>query len=294
MKIMTTNENTSLDDLKDLYNREITNLLDKKQSILHQAMHYSIDSKGKRLRPLITLTVGLTYQADIQKLLPAAIAIELMHTFSLIHDDLPCMDDDDLRRGKPTTHKKFNEPTAVLAGDALQTLAFETLANSQLNDKIKIKLISCLAKSSGAEGMALGQTLDMQAEINNTNKDQIFNIHQHKTGALIGASFAFGHIIANCQHTEAQKLNQLGKTIGLAFQIQDDILELQNSTETLGKDASSDLKSNKATFPSVLGMQESLNILKNLQSTSDNIIESLSSDTTLLRRLITCIINRKQ
>ncbi len=234
---------------------------------LHQAMRYSALNPGKRIRPALVYATGEMLAAEPENLDVAAVAVELIHAYSLIHDDLPCMDDDDLRRGIPTCHIKFDEATAVLAGDALQTLAFELLSQPtglnqakqtikfNLSDHQKLLMLHELTKASGSLGMGGGQAIDL--EMTNTKSDLVTleSMHQMKTGALINASVRMGFIASDCQdQVILTHLDTYSHCLGLAFQIRDDILDIESDTETLGKPQGSDLEKNKLTFPSLLGM----------------------------------------
>jgi len=228
---------------------------------LHRAMQYAVLSGGKRLRPLLVYATGTCFDAKLETLDGPAAAVELIHTYSLIHDDLPAMDDDDLRRGQPTCHKAFNEATAILVGDALQSLAFECLANSScLPSKLQIQMIKTLATASGSVGMAGGQDLDLEAESRQLDLLQLEKIHRLKTGALFQASVQLGAIAAGC--TDAPTLALLknfAQHIGLAFQIQDDILDVEGHAEITGKRSGADAAHNKATYVSILGLTEAKN-----------------------------------
>ncbi|MDQ7057717.1 MAG: polyprenyl synthetase family protein [Ghiorsea sp.] len=223
---------------------------------LLNAMLYSLLAGGKRVRPALVLAC---YQAcggeDLEAALPAAASIECMHTYSLIHDDLPCMDDDDLRRGKPTCHKQFDEETAVLAADALQALSFEMLADLNADADTRITLVKDMALASGCQGMVGGQMMDIEAE-NQTIDDvlEVERIHLHKTGELLRWSCEAGARLADADETQFQACSRFGKAVGLLFQIADDILDTTASSEMLGKSAGKDEAQNKATYVSVLGV----------------------------------------
>jgi len=219
---------------------------------LHKAMRYSALAGGKRLRPVLTMTAYESFGgADGDIINPAACAVEFIHTYSLIHDDLPCMDDDDLRRGMPTLHKKFDEATAVLAGDALHDLAFSLIAQSGSAEAVKE-----LADAIGTFGMLGGQMADVEAEGMSVNVEQVRFIHSHKTGALIRAAVRIGAILAGVDSDELRSLSLYGEKIGLAFQIIDDILDIEGDEKRLGKKVGSDCRNNKATYPGVAGMEQ--------------------------------------
>ncbi len=228
---------------------------------LHQAMRYSALNPGKRVRPALVFATGEMLAAESNNLDLAAVSVELIHAYSLIHDDLPCMDDDDLRRGIPTCHIKFDEATAVLAGDALQTLAFELLsratptAQCSLSDHQKLMMLNELTRASGSLGMGGGQAIDLLMTDSTSDLNTLESMHRMKTGALINASVRLGFIASDCQdQVILTQLDTYSNCLGLAFQIRDDILDIEGDTATLGKPQGSDLEKNKLTFPSLLGM----------------------------------------
>lgn len=226
---------------------------------LLNATRYSVLEGGKRLRPMLAYATAITLGKSMTCADAPACALELIHVYSLIHDDLPAMDDDDLRRGKPTCHKAFNEATAILAGDALQTLAFQTLALSPkltVSDTTRIQMIACLSDTAGGAGMVAGQAMDLSAVGKKINVEQLENMHRHKTGAIIRAAVRLGAL--STESANAQQLTALdtyAQCIGLAFQVQDDILDIESSTQTLGKTQGADAARNKPTYPSLLGME---------------------------------------
>ena len=220
--------------------------------ILHQAIRHSVLAGGKRIRPILAITAYEMFGGcDSNIINPAACSLELVHTYSLIHDDLPCMDDDDLRRGIPTLHKKYNEAVAVLAGDALHDLAFELIARSG-----SAEVVSELALAIGTFGMLGGQMADIEAEGKENSIEQIEFIHKHKTGALIRASIRIGAMLAKVDETTLERLSLYGEKIGLAFQIIDDILDVEGDEKKLGKIVGSDCKNDKATYPGTVGMEQ--------------------------------------
>jgi farnesyl diphosphate synthase len=223
-------------------------------------MRYSLLAGGKRLRPLLVYLTGEIFDADKSTCDRAAVAIEYIHTYSLIHDDLPAMDDDDLRRGKPSCHKAFTEATAILAGDALQALAFEVLAapTPQYDATIQNQMIYTLAKAINSTGMAGGQAMDLEAERQAVTLETVKQIHRQKSAALISASITLGALAGKAQQEHTLALGEFGMEIGLAFQIQDDILDLTADTKTLGKPSQSDVAANKATYPSVCGLEQAM------------------------------------
>lgn len=225
---------------------------------LWQAIHYAVLNGGKRIRPALVYATGEILGVSPDHCDVPAAAIELIHCYSLIHDDLPAMDNDDLRRGKPSCHKAFDEATAILAGDALQSLAFEILSHADipvLSPTQKIAMIQQLSKASGFHGMVGGQALDMQSSLNALNTDVLCNIHLKKTGALIQTAIQFAVIAADCQDSKiVEALENYAKCLGLSFQIQDDILDVEGSKNQLGKNPGKDSEQNKATFPELMGL----------------------------------------
>ncbi|HEC15322.1 MAG TPA: (2E,6E)-farnesyl diphosphate synthase [Sedimenticola sp.] len=226
---------------------------------LHSAMRYATLGGGKRVRPVLVYAAGRALGGPVDRLDGPACAVELIHAYSLVHDDLPAMDDDDLRRGRPTCHKKFDEATAILAGDALQTLAFQVLCKDeglQADAETRLQMIKALAVASGSRGMAGGQALDLEAEGRELDLAQLENLHIHKTGALIRASVQLGTLATPDADEElALKLDHYAKCIGLAFQVRDDILDVEGATEVLGKTQGKDQAQRKSTYPSLLGLQ---------------------------------------
>lgn len=243
----------------EVVNHALKNILDQEQDIpknLYDAMQYSIEAGGKRVRPLLVLATLKDLNIHHEDAVMAAAAIELIHTYSLIHDDLPSMDNDDLRRGKPTNHIVHGEAMAILAGDAMQTLAFDVLANlPNTAAKDQVSLIQLLAKASGANGMVAGQVLDIEGEGKSLTVEQLQTIHVNKTGALLSCCIEFGATFANLQGEHRTAIEKYANHIGIAFQIQDDILDVTATTEQLGKNAGSDESSDKTTYPMLLGLE---------------------------------------
>lgn len=251
---------------------------------LHSAMRYALLAGGKRLRPaLVQASYELFGGKPSESIHLAMCALEMLHTFSLIHDDLPCMDDDDFRRGKPTTHKVYGEATAVLAGDALCIFAFELIAKTG-----NIAVVEELARSLGTKGMIGGQVIDTESEGKPVDLATVDYIHYHKTAALIEASLVIGALLAGAAQEELSHIREFGKGMGLVFQIIDDILDIESSTEQLGKDAGSDVKNGKATYPAVLGLEvskqkamelynKSLEHLKNLQNKNTETLKNIAA-----------------
>jgi geranylgeranyl pyrophosphate synthase len=242
---------------------------------LHSAMLYSLFNGGKRVRPMLVYASAQLFGPITALTDASAASIEAIHAYSLVHDDLPAMDDDDLRRGKPTCHIQFDEATAILAGDALQTFAFEMLANPSLQSPARqLQLVHTLANASGRHGMVTGQMIDLSSVDQTIDTQTLELMHQHKTGALIKACVHMGAISANCQDQEALlALDSYAQAIGLAFQVQDDILDITSDTQTLGKNQFSDEDSNKPTYPKLLGLEASKKLVINLhQQASEKIL----------------------
>lgn len=228
---------------------------------LETAMLYSLDAPGKRLRPLLLLATLQSFAIPIQTGYPAAAALEMVHTYSLIHDDLPAMDDDRLRRGRPTSHIQFNEATAILAGDALLTLAFEVLTRGGLSADVKVQLIELLANTAGYKGMVGGQQADVEGEQAVLTLEEVESIHQRKTGALLKTSLLSAGIIAEKSSLILDRLAEIATEIGLAYQIRDDILDVVGNEKVLGKETATDVELEKSTYPALLGLEGSFKAL---------------------------------
>jgi farnesyl diphosphate synthase len=267
---------------------------DQTPELLHQAMRYSCLGGGKRIRPLMVYAAGDALGINKQLLDPIAAAVELIHTYSLIHDDLPAMDDDALRRGKPSCHIEFGEGIAILAGDALQALAFEVLAKAEHIDPATIvTLIQILTKASGSYGMVGGQAIDMSAQLSSMSASQLTNMHRCKTGALISASIQMTASLKPIPQDTYNQLTLFAESLGLAFQIQDDILDIEGSTELLGKPQGSDQAANKVTYPALLGLPGAKQWLEQLHEEALGILTHIDADTEKLRQLTEFLIHRK-
>lgn len=262
---------------------------------LKDAIAYSILDAGKRLRPSLTYAVGEALGVAINQLDAPAAAVELIHCYSLVHDDLPAMDDDDLRRGKATTHIAYDEATAILVGDALQTLAFDIIANAaDLSDKQKVMMIQVLAQAAGANGMVAGQVRDMQAENSRINLTDLHLLHQQKTGALIVAAILLAaHASANISEIQYQALYDYGQHLGLAFQIQDDVLDATQTAETLGKPAGSDERNQKSTFVSLLGLAGAQQAAQQSVAHAKQALDKANLTTPFLQELTDYILSRQ-
>ena len=264
---------------------------------LHQAMRYAALGQGKRVRPVIVYAVGQALGAPPEHLDGAACAVELIHAYSLVHDDLPAMDDDDLRRGRPTCHKAFDEATAILVGDALQTLAFRVLSSdtaTPLNAEQRLAMVSELAHASGSRGMAGGQALDMEATGREIDLAQLENLHIHKTGALILAAARLGAIAAGRGQTEdVEPLERFAKCIGLAFQVRDDVLDVEGDTEVLGKTGGNDAATDKATYPALIGLDAAREMTQTLVQDALDGIRGFDDRADPLRELAHYIVGRQ-
>ena len=263
---------------------------------LHQAMRYAALGGGKRVRPLLAFAAGEITGADVGRVAIAGAAVELIHAYSLVHDDLPCMDDDVLRRGKPTCHVEFDEATALLVGDALQSLAFQLVGEYRVADDaaVQLDMVKLLAASSGSRGMAGGQAIDLAATGTNLNLPELEYMHIHKTGALIRAATLLGaHCGKPLDERARAKLDHFAKCIGLAFQVVDDVLDIEATTATLGKTAGKDAQQNKPTYVSVLGIAESRKLAAELREDALAALDVFGAPARRLRELADFIVLRK-
>lgn len=261
---------------------------------LHAAIRWSLFAGGKRFRPALVFAVGKVFDAPVRKLLGTAAAVEMIHTYSLIHDDLPSMDNDDLRRGRLTCHRKFDEATAILAGDVLETLAFQAIAEDEsLSAEMRVKLVAELARAAGTpSGMVAGQQLDLEAEGKSVAIEGIEQIHRLKTGALIAACGMAGAIIGEGGPDERQAIADYSERLGLLFQITDDLLDVTQTTEDLGKTARKDVAAHKATYPSVFGIEETAAKAEQLCLETISTLEQIERPTEILADLATHILTR--
>ncbi len=262
---------------------------------LVDAMHYATFNGGKRIRPVLAYAAATAVGGDHHQADDVAAALEMVHSYSLVHDDLPAMDNDALRRGKPTCHIAFDEATAILAGDALQCLAFEVLACSPIthSDTTRLRLIQLLATNSGTQGMAGGQALDLAAEGETLTLQELETIHQHKTGCLIRASVAMGALTCpGVSDTELLALDRYAQAVGLAFQVQDDILDVIGETELLGKQQGADQALAKATYPSILGLEQARQLARDLCHKAVAALTDFSPQADPLRSLADYIVSR--
>src|SRR5689334_15312689 len=263
---------------------------------IHKAMRHSVFAGGKRLRPVLCMEaarmIAGTLPEGIEEL---GSALEMLHTYSLIHDDLPALDNDDLRRGKPTCHVVYGEAVAILAGDALQTQAYEVLAGMKCSAEARVRIIEEIARGTGTiEGMIGGQVKDLEAERQKPDAATLEYIHRSKTGALITASIVSGALYAGASFSEVQRLRDFGRSIGLAFQIVDDVLDVTQSSEQLGKTAGKDTASEKATYPALFGIDESLRRADALIATGCNALGSFLERANTLKELAHFLVQRKK
>jgi geranylgeranyl diphosphate synthase type II len=266
-------------------------------TILYDAMKYSLFAGGKRIRPILTIASYEACGGDPEDVIPQATAVELIHTYSLIHDDLPAMDNDELRRGKPTNHKVFGEAMAILAGDALLTEAFlmltVTISKKKFRPTYLMKAIREIALAAGAYGMVGGQAQDILSEKSEPDLHTLNFIHLHKTAALIKVSVRIGALLAGIKENRLKSLTTYGENIGLAFQIVDDILDIEGVTEELGKSAGSDIEKNKMTYPSLIGIDESRERAKELVAEAIKSIRKFPSEADPLREIARYLIKRR-
>ena len=262
---------------------------------LHEAMRYAVLGGGKRVRPCLVYLSGLAVGAEMGELDAPACAVELIHAYSLVHDDLPAMDDDDLRRGRPTCHKAFDEATAVLVGDALQTLAFQVLAeNAEMRAEQRLAMCAVLSRAAGSRGMAGGQMIDIEAEGKQLDLAQLEDMHIHKTGALIRASVKLGALAKpDVAPGVVYSLERYAKCIGLAFQIQDDILDVESDTQTLGKTQGHDQARAKPTYPALLGLQGAKQMAKDLLDKALDSLSGFDAQADPLRWIASYIVTRR-
>lgn len=265
---------------------------------LHEAMRYAVLGGGKRIRPVLVYASGEAFGVGLTELDGPAVAVELIHAYSLIHDDLPAMDDDDLRRGRPTVHKAFDEATAILAGDAIQALAFHVLAHDPLikvDAEQRLTMIDILAIASGSQGMAGGQAIDLAAVGKKLNIRELENMHNHKTGALIRASLELGALSRpGCDPAAFKMISEFGKCIGLAFQVQDDILDVEGDTQTLGKPQGSDMERNKPTYPELLGLDGAKRVARELHVEAIKTLSDFDDRAGILRQIADYIVERNK
>lgn len=261
---------------------------------IHQAMRYSVFAGGKRVRPILCLETARIFTEDVSPALYPGCAIEFIHTYSLIHDDLPALDNDDLRRGKPTCHKKFGEATAILAGDALLTLAFESLGSAPVSAERRVAMLTEIATAAGTvNGMVGGQVADIEAEGKRVAPETLEYIHRSKTAALIRASIASGALCAGAPAEDVQRLRRFGDTVGWAFQVTDDILDVEESSAALGKTAGKDAAQQKATYPAVFGLERSHEIANELAAKAIAELQPYAKRAERLRNIAEFLVLRR-
>jgi len=276
---------------RDQVNKALQEALPSESSLIIEAMRYSVLNGGKRLRPVLVYLSSDLNQCDQKARDLSACAVELIHCYSLIHDDLPSMDNDDLRRGNPACHIKFDEATAILAGDALQPLAFELICGINIKEKTKTLILSKLANASGFSGMVGGQVKDIQMN-NEVTVEELDLMHFQKTGRLIQTSLEIGGLLSDLEEENIKLLNLYGEKIGLAFQIQDDIIDIESPASVSGKNQGSDIVQNKITYPSVVGIEESKAKAYKLAEEAKEILVPLSKKADNLRFLADYVVNR--
>lgn len=261
---------------------------------IYEAMYYSVNIGGKRIRPVLMLLTYMIYKEDYKTILPMAGALEMIHTYSLIHDDLPCMDDDELRRGKPTNHKVFGEAVAVLAGDALLNEAVNIMFRYCSDGEARaIRACGIISEASGAEGMIGGQIVDILSEGKVISEEELLYMHSKKTGELIKAAILCGAILGGADEKEEKLLDEFGHKLGLAFQIKDDILDVTGNKELLGKSTNSDAEHQKTNFISTYGLERCKEMCKELTEQCMNILRILSKDTSELQKLTIFLLERE-
>jgi geranylgeranyl diphosphate synthase type II len=280
-----------------LVDAELERLLpaeNKRPSLIHQAMRYSVFAGGKRIRPILCLEAFRIFSSKTAAVLPVACALEFIHTYSLIHDDLPALDNDDLRRGRPTCHKQFGEAMAILAGDALLTLAFETLSSAPVPPAERVALIREIASAAGTrDGMVGGQVADLEAEGKEVTPEMLEYIHRSKTAALIRASILSGAIAGGASRGDQDLLRTFGGLIGWAFQVTDDILDVEESSAALGKTAGKDQAQKKATYPALFGLTKSHEFARELATRAMGALETFGARAANLRELGEFLVLRR-
>ena len=291
--------NTALDQSRSLVEEALHALLPAgyvSPQNVHQAIRWSVFAGGKRFRPALLIASGQTFGASIDTLINVACALEMIHTYSLIHDDLPSMDDDDLRRGRPTCHIKFGEATAILAGDALQALAFNTIAEDKhLQPEIKVQLISELSRAAGTPyGMVAGQALDIDAEARQVLDVEVEEIHRLKTAALIICAVRCGAIIAGANEKELEAITNYATNLGLLFQITDDLLDVTATEQELGKTPGKDARSAKATYPALYGLEEARAAATKAHGDAVAALKTIDQPTDSLRQIADFTLNRSK
>jgi Geranylgeranyl pyrophosphate synthase len=287
----------SIEAIRDYFNEELKNYFNGKDGlnkIIYDSQNYSLNIGGKRIRPILCLLTYNMYKDSYEKALPLALALEMIHTYSLIHDDLPAMDNDDLRRGKPTNHIVYGDAIAILAGDALLNEACNILIDYSIkNGGNALEASKIILYSSGSEGMIGGQVVDIVYEGKSISEDELLYMHKKKTGELIKASILAGAVMAEANGDDIDKLRIYGEKLGLAFQVKDDILDVVGNTEKLGKKIKSDENNNKTNFITTYGLEKCNEICEKLTNECVDILESLTVNTTSLKELTFMLLNRE-
>lgn len=294
---MTATLSAFMNEYKEVLERELKELIAALQApeVLKEAMDYSLQAGGKRIRPMLIFATIASFEKNPRIGLAAAAALEMIHTYSLIHDDLPSMDDDDLRRGQPTNHKVFGEAAAILAGDALLTYAFQVIAQAEsYSSEQKVVLMEWLAEAAGPEGMVGGQMADIEGEKKELTLAELEYIHKNKTGRLLAYSVMAGALLAGASEEQLEHFQQYAFHIGLAFQIQDDILDVEGSEEKLGKRVGSDSANHKSTYPSLLTMEGAKDQLAQHANSAREALLQTNTDSALLLELVDLIATRDQ
>ena len=288
---MTPSESISLEEFvaegARVVNEKLDQLLpteDVEPARLHKAIRHSVFAGGKRFRPALMFAVGNVFGVSMEKLASVAAAVEMIHTYSLIHDDLPAMDDDDLRRGRPTCHKVFGDATAILAGDTLQALAFQSISEAvEIEESTRLRLVNELSIAAGTPtGMVAGQQLDLEGEGNEISADDLTTIHRRKTGAMIEVSVRSGAIVAGASEEDLECVSEYGRSLGLLFQITDDLLDVTQSTSVLGKTAGKDASVEKATYPAFFGIEGTRKMANREHQSSHMAVKSFENNRLLL------------
>src|ERR1700728_4238226 len=299
MRQMAVDVKSLIQEGAELTDRALEELIPSNETVpasIHGAMRHSVFAGGKRLRPILAMQAGVA----IAGALPSGIerlgaALEMLHTYSLIHDDLPALDNDDLRRGRPTCHKVFGEALAILAGDALQTQAYEVLARLECPAEARVRIIEEIARGTGTvDGMIGGQVVDLEAEHTQPTAEMLEYIHRSKTAALITASLVSGGLYAGAKDSEVKKLRAFGQSIGLAFQIVDDVLDVTQTSEQLGKTAGKDTAAQKVTYPALFGIDESVHKADALVASAFSELESFGERADNLKELARYLVERKK
>jgi geranylgeranyl diphosphate synthase type II len=281
--------------------RELVNIIidrflprkDEYPKVIHKAMRHTLFAGGKRIRPYLTIITYQLFGGTGQKILPAAAAIELIHTYSLVHDDMPDLDNDDYRRGKPALHKEFGEAIALLAGDALQIEAFKLLLTIDTKPKIKVKLMQELSEATGCEGLVAGQVADIETEGKDVPEETIDFIYMNKTAKLITTTVRFGALLAEASLDDLARITEFGKTIGILFQLTDDILDIEGSLKEMGKTPGKDEKMKKATYPRIFGLEKAKAKADQLLEQAQDIISYYGEDAEFLKKISIYIATRE-